>query len=194
MNEGPPGSPFRYCCAVALTATIFSFTVALSDSDRQLYETLEFRVAQHPSETAEYLVARVLAYCLEYTEGLTFSKGLSEPDVPALTVHDLTGALTAWIEVGLPEPARLHKATKAARRVAVYAHKDPGTLLGRLAAEPVHRASDIEFYAFDRELIDAVSKRLARRMTFDMVVTDRHLYLSLGSETISGAVQRLSVE
>jgi uncharacterized protein YaeQ len=179
---------------LALTATIYSFTITLNDSDRQLFETLEFRVAQHPSETPEYLVARVLAYCLEFTEGLTFSKGLSEPDVPALTIRDLTGTLTAWIEIGLPEPARLHKATKAARRVAVYSHKDPTTLLTRLAAEPVHRAREIEIYAFDRDLIEALSARLTRRMSFDLVVTDQHLYLSSGQDTLSGAVQRFSVE
>src|SRR5580658_10515320 len=98
---------------MALNATLYSFEVTLSDSDRGVYESLSFRVAQHPSETAEYLATRLLAYCLEYTQGLTFSKGLSEPDLPALTVHDLTGVLTSWIEVGLPEPARLHKAAKA---------------------------------------------------------------------------------
>ena len=127
---------------MALTATIYVFTVRIADADRGLYETVNLRLARHPSETAEYLLTRLFAYCLEYTEGLTFSKGLSDPDEPALAVRDLTGALQAWIDIGTPEPARLHKASKAAPRVAVYVHRDPESWLARLAgAQAVaHRA------------------------------------------------------
>src|SRR5665647_3956724 len=78
---------------MALTATIYNFDVQLGDVDRGVYETLSFKVAQQPSETEEYLLSRVLAYCLEYAEGIAFSKGIAEPDVPALAVRDLTGAM-----------------------------------------------------------------------------------------------------
>ena len=89
---------------MALNATVYSFEINLSDLDRNVYQALAFRVAQHPSETDAYLMTRVLAYCLEYREGLSFSKGgLSDPDAPALAVHDLTGALLRWFEIGLPE-------------------------------------------------------------------------------------------
>src|SRR5688500_9534408 len=111
--------------AVALTATIYTFDIQLAHVDRGVYETLALRAARHPSETEEYLLTRVLAYCLEYAEGIAFSKGLAEPDEPALAVRDLTGALRVWIDVGAPDAARLHKASKAAPRVAVYTHRDP---------------------------------------------------------------------
>ena len=103
---------------------MYVFEVRLADADRGVYETLTIRAARHPSETAEYLVTRLLAYCLEYTEGIAFSKGLSDPDEPAISVRDLTGALQAWIEVGAPDAARLHKAAKAAPNVALYVHRD----------------------------------------------------------------------
>lgn len=176
---------------MALNATMYSFEINLSDLDRRVYEALAFRAAKHPSETDSYLITRVLAYCLEYREGLSFSKGgLSDPDAPALAVHDLTGALQRWIEVGVPEPARVHRASKAAPQVAVYPHKDVDLLLGRLRSEKIHRAEDIEINAFDPELIASISARLARRMTFDLVVTERQLYLSLGADTISGGLVR----
>ncbi len=117
---------------MALGATIYAFDIELSDVDRNVYQSLNLRVAQHPSETQDYLVARVLAYCLEYTEGIGFSKGLSDPDEPAIFVRDLTGALQAWIDIGLPEPERLHRASKAAPRVAVYTHKDPAQWAARI--------------------------------------------------------------
>jgi uncharacterized protein YaeQ len=182
------------CSPLSKNATLYSFEIALSDSDRGVYESLAFRVAQHPSETAEYLATRVLAYCLEYTQGLSFSKGLSEPDVPALTIHSLSGALTSWIEIGLPEPSRLHKATKASPRVAVYPHKDITPWLARLAAEPIHRVGEIEIYAVDRELIGSLAAQLTRRMKFDLVATDRHLYLSIGSLTFNGRVTRHQID
>src|SRR5690349_11218530 len=121
---------------MALGATIHHFDVALSDADRGVYEALEFKAARHPSETAEALVARVLAYCLEFTEGIAFSRGLAEPDEPMIAVRDLTGALKAWIEVGAPDAARLHKAGKAAQRVAVYTGR-PDRVRQILAGEKI---------------------------------------------------------
>src|SRR4051812_18942404 len=92
---------------MALGATIYHFTIRLSDVDRGVYETLELKAAKHPSESDEYLVTRVLAYCLEYAEGIAFSRGLSEPDEPAIAVRDLTGELRAWIEIGFPAAAQV---------------------------------------------------------------------------------------
>src|SRR5215831_5091160 len=109
---------------MALTATIYNFDIQLSDVDRGVYETLSLRVARHPSETEEYLVTRVLAYCLEHADGISFGKGLAEPDEPAITVRDMTGDLCVWVDIGSPDAERLHRASKASPRVAVYTYKD----------------------------------------------------------------------
>ncbi|HYR37142.1 MAG TPA: YaeQ family protein [Burkholderiales bacterium] len=176
---------------MALGATIYNFAIRLSNVDRGVYESLALKVARHPSEAEDHLVARVLAYCLEYSDGLAFSRGLSEPDEPALAVRDLTGELRAWIDVGAPDAARLHRAAKAAPRVAVYTHKPPAALLRQLAGERIHRAETIELYAFDRELIAGMVARLERRMAFDLSVTDAHLFISMEGVTLSGEVTRL---
>src|SRR5882672_7890427 len=178
--------------ALALSATIYNFAIQLSDVDRGVYQSLALKVARHPSEAEDHLVARVLAYCLELTEGLSFSRGLSEPDEPALAVRDLTGELRAWIDIGAPDAARLHKAAKAAPRVAVYTHKEPA-LLRSLAGERIHRAEAIELYAFDRELIAGLVARLQLRMAFDLSVTDAHLFVSMEGATLSGDVERLAI-
>ncbi len=175
---------------MALTSTIYNFDIELADVDRGVYTPLALRVACHPSETAEYLLTRVLAYCLEFTEGISFGKGLSEPDEPALTVRDLTGALVAWIEVGAPDARRLHKASRAAPRVAVYTHKDPAQVLRQLEGERIHRAEAIELYAIDRALLETLAERLERRMTLSLSVSHGHLYVTLGGETYDGAVER----
>jgi len=175
---------------VALSATIHNFTIALSDVDRGVYETLALKLARHPSESAEYLVTRLLAYCLEYAEGIAFSRGLSEPEQPALAVRDLTGTLKSWIDVGSPDAARLHKAGKAAPRVVVYTHRDPALLRRQLEGEKIHRPEALELYAIDRGLTDGLVQRLERRMSFELSVTDRHLFISLGEATLSGPVER----
>ena len=179
---------------MALSATIHHFTIGLSDVDRGVYETLEFKAARHPSESAEYLITRVLAFCLEYAEGIAFSRGLSDSDEPALSVRDLTGQLKLWIDVGSPDAARLHKAGKASPRVVVYTHRDPAQLRRQLEGEKIHRPEALELYAIDRDLIAGLARRLERRMNFDLSVTDRHLFLSIGDITLSGDVDRIRLD
>ena len=186
------------CCTpprdvVALTATIYHFEIQLADVDRGVYEPLAFRVACQPSETEEYLMSRVLAYCLEYAEGIGFSKGIAEPDVPALFVRDLTGALTVWIDVGAPDAARLHKASKASPRVALYTHREPRHVLQALTGERIHRAAELELHAIDRALIDGLVARLERRNSWELSVTERHVYVAVGGETVDGDVTRFVV-
>jgi uncharacterized protein YaeQ len=178
---------------LALPSTIYSFEIELADVDRGVYETLALKLARHPSETEEYLVTRLLAYCLEFAEGLTFSSGLAEPDEPALSVRDLTGALVAWIEVGLPDAARLHKASKAAPRVAVYTHREPRHLVQQLAGERIHRADALELYAIDRGLLAEFTSRLERRMSLGVSITDRHIFVTLGGATFEGTAERFRI-
>ena len=177
---------------MALGATVYNFDIDLADSDRGVYETLALRVARHPSESDEYLIARVLAYCLEYTEGIEFSRGgLSDPDEPPIAVRDLTGALLAWIDVGTPDAVRLHKAGKLATRVAVYVHKDPSQWLRTLAGERIHNRETLELYALDRALIAELVQRLERRQAFALAVAGGEVFVSLADATATGAVTRI---
>ena len=167
---------------------IHQFSVQLSHVDRGIYQALELRAARHPSESEEFLCARVLAHCLEQREGLAFSRGLADPDQPALEVRDLTGALQAWIEIGTPDAERLHRASKAAPRVVVYSHRDAGRYWDSLAGARIHRAEALELYALDRALVAALVERLGRRMAFELSVADGVLYLTLNGELLSGPV------
>ena len=175
---------------MALTATMYNFAIELADMDRGVYESLSFKVACQPSETEEYLMTRVLAYCMEYTEGISFSRGIAEPEEPTLSVRDLTGSLVSWIEVGAPDAARLHKASKAAPRVAVYTHK-ARTLLFALNGEKIHRADELELYAFDSTILEGLVERLDRRNQFAVSISDREMYVSIGGTSLSGPVERL---
>jgi uncharacterized protein YaeQ len=177
---------------MALTATIYNFDIELNDSDRHVYESLSLRVAQHPSESEEFLVTRVLAYLLEYAEGIEFSRGVSDPDDPAVAVRDLTGRIRTWIDIGTPDAARLHKAAKSGARVVVYTHKNADQFLKQLSGEKIHRPDELELYAMDRGLIAALAARLERRVAFTVTIADRELYISIGTDTLTGVVRRLT--
>jgi uncharacterized protein YaeQ len=164
---------------MALTATIYRISVQLSDVDRGVYETLDLHLARHPSESAEYLVTRVLAYCLEYAEGIAFTEGLSAGDEPAVLIRDLTGRVTAWIEVGAPDADRLHRASKLAGRVAVYTNRDRAQLAREWSGRKIHRAEEIPVVTFGRGFIERVAEVLQRRASLTITVTEGQMYLDV---------------
>jgi uncharacterized protein YaeQ len=178
---------------MAQSATIYSFNIELANSDRGIYQALDLRVARHPSETEEHFLTRVLAYCLEYSEGIAFSNGLFEPDEPTIAIRDLTGTLLVWIDVGSPEAARLHRASKAAPRVVVYTHKEGAQLASRLAGERIHRMEELELYALDRAWLASLVALLTRRMAFSLTIAEQHIYLSIGDHTLPCVVERIAV-
>lgn len=176
---------------MAVGSTVVGFEIALSDVDRGVYEALSLKVAQHPSETNEYLVARVLAYALEYAEGIQFAPGMATSEEPALQIRDLTGQLQTWIEVGTPDAARLHKATKAADRVAVYCHKDPGPWQRGLIGQKVHAPDRLAMYALDRAAVVQLAGRLDRRNDWSLSRVDSVLYVEAGPSSIAVPLEPL---
>jgi uncharacterized protein YaeQ len=179
---------------MALSATIRKFEIGLADSDRGVYEQLDWRVAQHPSESERYLVARVIARALEHAEGVEFSKlGVSDDDEPAIVQRDLRGDLQAWIEIGSPSPDRLHKAAKLAPRVAVYAWKNVDQLAAAIAERAGHRADEIILRALPAELLDAVAATLDRINRWDLSVTGGQLYLAIGPTQLEATVTQVTI-
>jgi uncharacterized protein YaeQ len=166
---------------MALTATIYNFSTQLSDIDRGVYENFDLRLAKQPSETVEYMLTRFLAYCLEYTEGIELTEGVAAGDLPAILVRDLTGRVTAWIEVGAPDAERLHRGSKMAGRAAVYTHRNIRQVLSELGARKIHGGDDIPVYTFEPQFIESVAAVLDRRVDVALSVTERQMYLDVGS-------------
>jgi len=179
---------------MALSSTVHTIDIDLADSDRGVYETLALRVARHPSESEEFLITRVLAYCCEFAPGIEFSHGgLSDPDEPPLAIRDPTGAMQAWIDIGTPAADRLHRASKATKRVAVYVHRDAQQWLTGLASAKIYRANELQLLAVDRSLIASCSARLDRRMSLAVAISGQELFVSFADATYAGALTPLSV-
>jgi uncharacterized protein YaeQ len=155
---------------MAIGSTIHTFDVQLADTDRGVYDDFSLRVARHPSETDAYMLTRMFAYALEFTEGIVFSEGISQTDEPAVLVRDLTGAITAWIEVGAPDAERLHYGSRLAERTVVYTHRDPAKVMAPWEGKRIHRADD------------------ARRNTLTVTVTEQVLYLDINGANLTTAI------
>ena len=173
---------------MALSATMYGLRTELSDVDRGVYQTLDLRLARQPSETLEYMLTRFLAYCLEFTEGIELTEGVAAGDQPAVLVRDLTGRVTAWVEVGMPDAGRLHRGSKLAGRCAVYTQRNIAQVLAELSGRQVHRAAEIPVYEFGRGFVEEVAAALQRRNEATLSVIERQLYLDLDGKAFSTAI------
>ncbi|MFS0853124.1 YaeQ family protein [Microbacterium sp. 179-I 3D4 NHS] len=173
---------------MATGSTIHTFDVQLADTDRGVYDDFSLRVARHPSETDAFMLTRILAYDLEYTEGIAFSDGISQTQEPAVVVRDLTGAITVWIEVGAPDAERLHYGSRLAERTVVYTHRDPAKVMLPWEGKRIHRSEDLRVFSFDPGFIEQLVPHLERRNTLTVTVTEQMLYLDLNGITVTSAI------
>jgi uncharacterized protein YaeQ len=166
---------------MAPSTTLYRFRIDLSDIERGVYEELDFRLAQHPSESDLYLLTRMLAYCLNWQEGLEFSStGLSDPEGPCLFVNHPNGRMRLWIEVGNPSSRKLHKATKAAADVKVYTYKNAELMLRDSGAKDIHRASEIGVYGIEPGFLERMAKMLVKDVKWSLLYQDRVLTIGTG--------------
>lgn len=165
---------------MAQPVTLYRFKIELSDIDRGVYDTLELRVAMHPSESVPYLLTRVFAFALNWQEGLEFSpQGLGDSEVPALRGVSPTGNIDLWIEIGSPSAKKLHKASKVAKQVKVYTYKDPKVFLKELASHYIHRQDEIECFAVKAKQLEKVEAHLTRDNRWTLVKMDGMLTVNM---------------
>ena len=174
---------------MAQGSTLYRFKIELSDVGRSIYESLSFRVAMHASESPPFLLTRVLAYILNYEDGLEFSAGLSTPEEPAIRLLDSNGAIAKWIDIGNPTARRIHKASKASKNVLVYTYKDPENLKKEVAGEQVHRVEEIEVFSFQSSFLKELEDVLARDNAWTVIHDEGDLIVTSGERTWMGRVE-----
>lgn len=170
---------------MALKPTIYKAQIELADSDRNCFESLSLTLAQHPSETLERMVARLLAYCLNSTRGLEFTKGISSTDEPDLWVHSDHGEIEHWIEVGHPEQPRLRKACGRARLVSVYAFAKSTPTWWKLKGDEISALPHLQVWQFDWTEIQAAAGLLDRTVQLNTSIVGGIMYLDNGHTSTS---------
>ena len=162
---------------MALKPTIFKMNISLSDLNNDRYETLNLTVAQHPSETSERMMARVLAYCLNEQEFLTFTKGLSVADDPDIWAKSLADEFLLWIDVGEPAFDRIKKARRQAQTVKVYSFNTKSDVWWSQSQADFTNI-DIDAYQFPFVQIQALSKLIKRSMDLSVTISGDSLYVA----------------
>jgi len=145
------------------------------------------RMARNPPRPWNTCSPAFWAYCLEYTEGIELTEGVAAGDEPAVLVRDLTGRITAWIEVGMPDAQRLHRGVKLAGRAAVYTHRNVAQVLAELSGKKSPCGGDPGLRV-RRGFVEAVAAAVPRRAVVVLSITERHLYLDVGGQAFSTVV------
>ncbi len=162
---------------MALKPTIYKLTISLSDLDRNYYDTLNLTIAQHPSETLERMMARVLAYCINAEEHLAFTKGLSEAEEPDIWLRSLDGQLVLWIDLGEPAVDRIKKATRLASTTKVYSFNSKSDVWWH-QNQAKFKSLPVSVYRFQWQQIQSLAKLAERTMEFSVMITDNSAQFS----------------
>ncbi len=170
---------------MALKPTIYKAQINLANSDQNCFEDLSLTIAKHPSETIERMTVRLLAYCLNNTRGLEFTKGLSTADEPDIWQHADSGVIEHWIELGQPEEPRLRKACGKAKRVSVYTFGKSADTWWKLNSEPVSALPRICVWQFSWPEVEAASALMNRTMKLGLSVVGGTVYLDDGTSSVS---------
>ena len=179
---------------MAQSATVYNLTIELADVDKGVYETFDLRIARQPSESAAYMFMRIIAYCLEYAEGIELTQGVAAGGEPAIYIRDLTGDILAWIDVGLPNAEHVHRGSKQANRSAVYTHRDMNQFMAQLTGKKIHQAADIPIYALHRPFVEEVAQWIDRRSKLVVSLSERELYISVDEKSHSATLEEHHIE
>lgn len=170
---------------MAEKATICKANITLSDMDRHYYADFSLTIAQHPSETAERMMVRLLAFCYCAAEKLAFTKGLSSMGEPDIWLKSDDGRILEWIEVGQPAPDRLKKAQGIAESVKVFTYGRGMDIWWRTHKAAIHAMPKVQVYYFDANELQNLTKLAAKTMNLTVSIAEASAYISTTDENIS---------
>ncbi|WP_281647282.1 YaeQ family protein [Parendozoicomonas sp. Alg238-R29] len=164
---------------MALKATIFKAELQIADMDRGYYQTHSLTTARHPSENDERMMVRILAFALNATDDLQFTRGLSAEDEADIWEKDLVGGVKTWIEVGLPDERRMRKACNQSEQVFMYAYGDRAAPVWREQNKAVlRRFSNLTVFFIPEEQVSAMAEHTERTMDLQCTIQDGEIMFS----------------
>ena len=162
---------------MALKPTIYKLRVSLSDLNRDYYDSISLTVAQHPSETLERMMVRVLAFCINAEENLVFTKGISETEAPDIWSRTLDDQIALWIDVGEPAPDRIKKASRLASEVRVYSFNTKSNVWWEQGRNKFTELN-ASFFRFQWESIQKLASLVQRTMDLSVTITGDSAYIA----------------
>lgn len=177
---------------MALKSTIFKADVQISNMDTHYYANHTLTLAQHPSETEERLMLRLLAFMLHASERLEFGKGISNDDEAALWEKDLTDQIQLWIEVGTPDEKRTRKACHRADRAIIYGYGGRAvSIWWQQNQKALERFDNLQVFSVDRDFSARLEKMCERTMQLQCTIQDGLVWISNASDTVQLEMEKL---
>lgn len=177
---------------MAIKSTVFKADLQISDMDRHYYQSHSLTLAQHPSETDERMMVRLLAFALNADEQLTFGAGLSADDEPDLWHKDLTGAIEKWIDVGLPDEKFLRKACGRASQVLLYCYGGRTVdIWWERSKKDLLKLDNLSIYVVPQETSQLLAQMAQRTMQLSCTIQDGEIMLADDSHTLHTRVEQL---
>ncbi|RVU86292.1 YaeQ family protein [Leucothrix sargassi] len=163
---------------MAIKPTIYKVRISLSDLERDYYDAINLTIAQHPSETLERMMVRVLAYCINAQEDLELTKGLDEVEEPDLWVRTMDEQTNLWVDVGEPAPERIKKASNRAKEVKVYSFNTKSDVWWAQGESKFTGIKNSSYYRFSWESISALAALVERTMDLSVTITGDSAYVA----------------
>ncbi len=168
---------------MARGATLYRAKLEISLIDRSIYAEPTVSLAQHPSETLERALVRLLAFALCYEEGLEFGRGVSATDEPDLWSREGDGRPRQWVEVGQPDAKRLVKASRHAERVTLFTFGENLWRYRKAQFEDFEAPPNLSIAAFDATFITRLAASTGRQIRWSVTMSEGVLFLGTGEET-----------
>ena len=171
---------------MALKATIFKADLQIADMDRHYYNSHALTIAQHPSETDERMMVRVLAFAMYADERLAFTKGISTDDEPDLWLKSLSDEIELWIELGQPDEKRLRKAAGRAKQVVIITYNSRSAAVWRgQMQEALSKLSNVTVRALSNDTVVALAKLAQRSMNLQCTIQEGEVSLGDDSQLVN---------
>lgn len=170
---------------MALKSTILKADLKVADLDRNIYADFPLTIAQHPSETEERVMVRILAFALYAHEYLAFGPGISDADEPDLWQRDLTGAIERWIEVGLPDEKRLTRACGRSDEVVVFAYGRAAEIWWKQIAGKLARLPKLQVLQLAEDETRSLASMAQRNMSLAATIQEGQALISSGDHSVT---------
>ena len=177
---------------MAIKPTIYKLQIAISDFNRDHYESVNLTVALHPSETVERMMVRIVAYCLNAQDNIAFTKGLSNVEEPDIWVKTLDDLISLWVEVGEPAPERIKKSSRLSPKVKVYSFNSKSDTWWKQSKDKVNQFKNVQFHQFDWQQIKTLATFAKRTMDWSLSISGDSVYITDESQECELVVKELS--
>lgn len=178
---------------MAIKPTIYKWHINISDMNRNYYDSINLTVALHPSENIKRMMARVLAFCLNAQENLTFTKGLSETEEPDIWSKTYDEQIQLWIDMGEPSPDRIKKSSRRAELVKVYSFNSKSETWWQQIKNKIHAFHNVKYYQLNWTQIKKLTDVVKRNMDWSVSISDDTVYISAGDDNCEVTVNELVI-